>query len=456
MPAPAKALIERYYRREVQQLALRLAEAYPLTDADLDRLGSDDQVLDFAERLIRSRTPRWLMGWRDICRSTDERTVIAGGFPQWLVNTAPVVFQYVVMPIAAALHANLCSLANGLRSSSESWWHIILTIRFCLRQFPFFPSAYSKADLAFITPRVLELTYTAEDMRPFAEDLGYDGPPYPWDPDRRALLKAELDAYYAYLYGLSRDELRYILDPADVYGPDYPSETFRVLKEKETREFGEYRTRRLVLEAYDRFAADGTFDPARLSDACYFETVKTALSTTKAKLAELEATYKALLDRADATSQPTLFVEGATDAVIIAAAWKALYPASRRRSRCWRPRARSRWAASPAAAKRCASCWATALSARSPTTTPRAAPSWMTATCERAVRGSSRRTVSTGACWHPRPSSRRSSSACRCPRTIGRSPSRRAFRRRCAGRRWAKAPTPSPASRRASSWTTRT
>lgn len=175
-------------------------------------------------------------------------------------------------------------------------------------------------------PRVLELTNTADDMRPFAEDLGYDGPPYPWDPDGRALLKAELDAYYAYLYGLSRDELRYILDPADVMGPDYPSETFRVLKEKETREFGEYRTRRLVLEAYDRFAADGTFDPSRLSDARYFETVKTALTTTKAELAELQATYKALLARADATSQPTLFVEGATDAVIIAAGWKALYP----------------------------------------------------------------------------------------------------------------------------------
>lgn len=60
-------------------------------------------------------------------------------------------------------------------------------------------------------------------------------------------------------YGLTRDELRYILDPADVKGPDYPSETFRVLKEKEIRQHGEYRTRRLVLEAWDRMEADGTF-----------------------------------------------------------------------------------------------------------------------------------------------------------------------------------------------------
>lgn len=52
-------------------------------------------------------------------------------------------------------------------------------------------------------------------------------------------------------YGLTRDELRYILDPADVMGADYPSETFRGLKKNEEREFGEYRTSRLVLEAWD-------------------------------------------------------------------------------------------------------------------------------------------------------------------------------------------------------------
>ncbi|MFD2449047.1 hypothetical protein ACFSQE_11960 [Vogesella fluminis] len=103
---------------------------------------------------------------------------------------------------------------------------------------------------------MLELTYTAHDLKPWAEDLGHNGEPFPWNPERRAQLRAELDAYYALLYGLTRDELRYILDPADVMGEDYPSETFRVLKNNELREFGEYRTRRLVLEAWDRLAAE--------------------------------------------------------------------------------------------------------------------------------------------------------------------------------------------------------
>jgi hypothetical protein len=61
------------------------------------------------------------------------------------------------------------------------------------------------------------------------------------------------------LYGLTPDELRYILDPKDVYGPDFPGETFRVLKEKEEKQFGEYRTRRLVFSAYDRLAESPRF-----------------------------------------------------------------------------------------------------------------------------------------------------------------------------------------------------
>lgn len=127
-----------------------------------------------------------------------------------------------------------------------------------LNQFPILPpSAYSEDDLAFIVPRVLELSYTSHSMAPFARDLGYEGAPFAWDEDRRAQLRAELDAWYALAYGLTRDELRYVLDPADVMGPDYPSETFRVLKSNEERKFGEYRTRRLVLAAYDTLTAQG-------------------------------------------------------------------------------------------------------------------------------------------------------------------------------------------------------
>jgi len=79
-----------------------------------------------------------------------------------------------------------------------------------------------------------------------------------------AILRAELDAFFARAYGLTRDELRYVLDPAEVMGPDYPSETFRVLKEKELKLYGEYRTQRLVLEAWDRMEGGGVFEKLRV------------------------------------------------------------------------------------------------------------------------------------------------------------------------------------------------
>jgi hypothetical protein len=124
-----------------------------------------------------------------------------------------------------------------------------------LKQLPILPpTAYSEADLDFIAARVLELSYTSHAMAPFALDLGYGGPPFGWDENRRAQLRADLDAWYALAYGLSRDELRYVLDPKDVMGEDYPSETFRVLQKNEIAKCGEYRTARLVLAAYDQLA----------------------------------------------------------------------------------------------------------------------------------------------------------------------------------------------------------
>jgi hypothetical protein len=42
--------------------------------------------------------------------------------------------------------------------------------------------------------------------------------PFVFDPARHAILQTEFDARYARLYGLTRDELRYILDSASVMG----------------------------------------------------------------------------------------------------------------------------------------------------------------------------------------------------------------------------------------------
>ncbi|MGC9528768.1 MAG: Eco57I restriction-modification methylase domain-containing protein [Limnospira sp.] len=195
----------------------------------------------------------WLLGFRDVCRSTDERTAIFSLLPKVAVgHKGPLLFvsENHVNKFSCLL-ANLNSLVfdfvtrQKLGGTSFSY--------FILKQLPIIPPDwYTPEDIEYISSRVLELVYTSHDMKPFAADMGYSGEPFIWDENRRAILKAELDAKYARLYGLTRDELRYILDPADIHGDDFPSETFRVLKNNEMKAYGEYRTRRLVLEAWDR------------------------------------------------------------------------------------------------------------------------------------------------------------------------------------------------------------
>jgi len=198
------------------------------------------------------REAKWLMGWRDIALRSVERTVIASVLPLVGVgHTMPLFTTSADTQHTAALLGNLCSLTLDFCARVKvGGTH--LTYGY-LKQFPILPpSNYTKADLDFIVPRMLELTYTAHDLAGWAQDLGYNGPPFAFDPDHRAILRAELDAYYAKLYGLTEEELRYILDPSDIMGEDYPSETFRVLKNRELKEFGEYRTQRLVLEAWGK------------------------------------------------------------------------------------------------------------------------------------------------------------------------------------------------------------
>jgi hypothetical protein len=228
--------------------------------------------LNFIDAWMDRRSPRWLMGWRDITNASNERTVIASVVSRSGTDfTVRTAMDMSNKDLAPALLANLNTLTLDFVCRQKiGGTHLA---DFIIKQLPVLPpDRYTKADLDYIVPRVLELTHTAHDMQAWADDLAAYDPrpteqrrtPFGWYPERRAQLRAELDAYYARLYGLTRDELRYILDPADapfgpggaLLGPDYPSETFRGLKTKEERAYGEYRTRRLVLEAWDNLAVE--------------------------------------------------------------------------------------------------------------------------------------------------------------------------------------------------------
>ncbi|AVH64049.1 Eco57I restriction-modification methylase domain-containing protein [Nostoc sp. 'Peltigera membranacea cyanobiont' N6] len=209
--------------------------------------------IEVENRLADKWNKDWLLGFRDITNSTSERTSIFSFLPKvGIGNKAPLLISNKFEArFVSCFYASINSLVFDFVTRQKLGGTTMNF--FIVKQLPIIPpELYTPEDIKFISDRVLELVYTAWDMQPFAKDMGYDGEPFIWNPNRRALLRAELDAYYAKLYGLTRDELRYILDPADVYGADFPSETFRVLKNNEMKQFGEYRTQRLVLEAWDR------------------------------------------------------------------------------------------------------------------------------------------------------------------------------------------------------------
>jgi hypothetical protein len=200
------------------------------------------------DRLPNARD--WLLGFREICRSTDERSIIASVFPHSAVgDTLPLLLSDVVPTKSVLLAACLSSFSfDYVVRQKIGGTHLNF---FIFEQLPVLPpdtfdqpTSWSPelAVADWLTPRVLELTYTAWDLARFARDLGYDGPPFMWAEERRSFLRAELDACFFHLYGIERDDVAYIMD------------TFPIVRRKDEAAYGEYRTARLILERYDEMA----------------------------------------------------------------------------------------------------------------------------------------------------------------------------------------------------------
>ncbi len=199
------------------------------------------------ERLQKRWGRKWLIGLRDICRSTDERTAIFG----WISrvgtgNTWPIM----VSPTErmACLYANMSAfvLDYCLRQKMGGTH---LTYGY-LKQLPVLqPNEYDHAapwrvgvDLQnWLTSRVVELVCTTWEMA-VASESGDGAPPFVWNEQRRFTIRAELDAAYFHLYGVERDDVDYIM------------ETFPIVKKKDVAAFGSYRTKELILEVYDAMA----------------------------------------------------------------------------------------------------------------------------------------------------------------------------------------------------------
>ena len=87
------------------------------------------------------------------------------------------------------------------------------------------------------------MSYTAFDLSDFVADVDFDGPPFRWDPERRFIIRCELDAAFFHLYGIGRNDVDYIM------------EQFPIVKGKDEQAYGSYRTKETILRYYDRMAA---------------------------------------------------------------------------------------------------------------------------------------------------------------------------------------------------------
>lgn len=235
---------------------------------------------------------RWMLIYRGLTNATNERTFICSPIPDacGVGNSSTVVFADCgAMPVAVNT-ATLSSLVFDYIVRQKVGGTNMST--YFVKQFPVLtfdqiPDAI-KPD---IIERVAELCYFNHDLDGWMYELWNDDEmtddirtdllvrlaecnnlsfnsgqlaipnfndmqPYIYNEERRAVAQAELDAIFAHLYGLTTEELHYILDPEDVCGKGCINETFRVLRDNEIRQYGEYRTKRLVLEAWNKFGFD--------------------------------------------------------------------------------------------------------------------------------------------------------------------------------------------------------
>lgn len=176
------------------------------------------------------------LGFSNATSATNERTFVPTIIPKVAVgNNLPLIHtDKSKAELLTILSSYICDYVTRQKVGGTAMNFFIV------KQIAVLPPESVVHASEFIHTRVLELTYTAWDLTGFAEDLGYHGPPFRWDDDRRALMRAELDALMFHLYGIDRGDVDYIMG------------TFPIVERKDRERYdGAYRTKDLILDRYD-------------------------------------------------------------------------------------------------------------------------------------------------------------------------------------------------------------
>jgi hypothetical protein len=238
---------------------------------------SDEELVDSCKQVkaryyldksaLEDRYPgRWFPVYRKIARSTDERTCISCILPQvpcgdsliLLENLTPATALVLVSETNSTIH-DFCSRQKVAGMNFNHWiWHQIPILRSVEYDRPCSWAIEGTSRKSWLIQRSLELTYTAWDLKAFADDLGYKAPPFKWNPDRRFLIQCEIDAAYFYWYlgdqtqwdvkGSSAMK-KYFSTPRQAV--EYVLGTFPTLNDRDQAKYGEPRTKNTILRLYD-------------------------------------------------------------------------------------------------------------------------------------------------------------------------------------------------------------
>ena len=198
------------------------------------------------------------LAFNDICNTNNQRSLISAIVPKAGYGNKLPILQPVEDLNAGEISlilANFCSIACDFAARQKIQSRNLN--KYILEQLPVIPRERfekyrfgSKSASEVIFEAVLELTYTAHDMAPFARDMGYVDeigtvkPPFSWDKERRLVLRAKLDAVFFHLYGITdRDDVRYIYS------------TFPIIERDEVAEYGIYKSCELCLAYMNAIAA---------------------------------------------------------------------------------------------------------------------------------------------------------------------------------------------------------
>lgn len=170
----------------------------------------------------------WFLGWRDVCRSTDVRTLITTQVPRLAYGDK----WLLALPTRGrtTLQAIWSSFAFDYAARQKQGGTAMKYFTFMQLPMPR-PEQVASAELPFDRPLPGWLGVRVDRLNGWIVD-----------ELERAHVRAELDAAAFHLYGLTRDEVSHVMD------------TFPIVKRKDEAAFGTYRTKELILAAYDAMA----------------------------------------------------------------------------------------------------------------------------------------------------------------------------------------------------------